>query len=80
MKRAQRLVQYLGVLGGNGITAMHHRVTFVLSISIPSRIRAFMSKVSISSRAVLFQLDKHIELRQPALAEDLFRESLCTLA
>lgn len=79
MERTQPVVQYLGGLA-NGLPTMHRLVTFKLSIPIPLRIRASMSKASISFRALLFQLNKRIELRQPALAEDLFGESLCTLA
>ena len=41
---------------------------------------AFMTEIHISLRTRLLQLDKRIELRQPALAEDFFGESLCTLA
>lgn len=80
MERTQRIVQYLVGFGGNGLTTMHRLVTFMLSISIlSSRIHAIMTKVHISFRARLLQLDKRIELRQPALAEDFFGESLCTL-
>lgn len=39
-----------------------------------------MSKVPISLRTRLLQINKRIELRQPALAEDFFGESLCALA
>jgi len=81
MKWTQRIIQDSGGFGGNGLTTMHRLVTFMLSISIlSSSSHAIMTKVHISFRARLLQLHKRIELRQPALAENLFGESLCTLA
>ena len=79
MEGTQRIVQYFSGLGGNGLTTMHRHVTFMLCIYMPSLIRAIMSTASLSLRARLLQLNKRIELHQPALAEDFFGESLCTL-
>jgi hypothetical protein len=75
-----RSKHYDGIAEVTVCTRSSSNMLLCFSLSMPSRIHALMAEAPISFRTRLLQLDKRIELRQPALTKNFFGESLRTLA